>query len=98
MKENAYQAYLIKKLKQLFPDCVILKNDSGYIQGIPDLTILFKDRWAMLEIKISEKARLQPNQKHYVEALDKMSFAAFIHPENENEVLNELQRTFGTFG
>ena len=96
-KENAYQAKLIKRLKVLFPGCIVMKNDSGYIQGIPDLTVLYKDKWAFLECKRSEKDRKhpEPNQELYIEKADSMSFGRFIFPENEEEVLSELQRAFG---
>ena len=78
----------------MFPGCVILKNDAGYMQGIPDLLILFENKWAMLEVKASERSREQPNQDYFVDLLDSMSFAAFIYPENEDEVLYALQQTF----
>ena len=94
MKESKFQSQLIKKLKNMFPGCVIMKNDCAYSPGIPDLTILYKNRWAMLEVKASGKAKEQPNQQYYIEQLDDLSFAAFIFPENENEVLNELQKAF----
>lgn len=96
MAENKYQAKLIKKLERLFPGCLILKNDSSYRQGIPDLAIFFRDTWAMLEVKDSESAPSQPNQDFYIDMLDNLSFAAYIYPENEEEVLNELQRAFGS--
>jgi hypothetical protein len=89
--ENVYQAKLIKKLRRLFPGCVILKNDSGYLQGILDLTILYRDRWAMLEVKGNADSPIQPNQDYYVEVLNEMSFAAFIYPSNERDVLRALQ-------
>ena len=92
MLENKFQSSLIKKIKEMFPGCIVMKNDSSYIQGIPDLTILYKNKWAVLECKKSEKARRQPNQEHYISKMKKMSFAAFICPENEEEVLNELQQ------
>jgi hypothetical protein len=95
MLESTYQARLIKKLKKLFPGCVVLKNDSGYQQGVPDLSVLYNDRWAMLEVKVSADADEQPNQRYHVEKLDQMSFAAFIYPENEAEVLDELQHALG---
>jgi len=93
-KESIFQTHVIHELKRRFRGCTILKNDSGYMQGIPDLIVLYKDKWAMLEVKKSEDADEQPNQRHYVEELDRMSFAAFIYPENEEEVLNALQQTF----
>lgn len=93
MRESAYQAHLIKDLRDLFPGCLILKNDSDYLQGIPDLLILYRNKWAALEVKASENSPIQPNQEFYIDLLDDMSFAAFIYPSNEIEVLRELQHT-----
>jgi hypothetical protein len=89
--ERDYQATLIKKLGQKFPSSVVLKNDPTYKQGIPDLLILNKDKWGMLEVKKSENAAHRPNQDYYVNKLDKMGYASFIYPENEKEVLNDLE-------
>lgn len=94
MRENQYQSKLIKTLRLLFPGCVILKNDSGYLQGVPDLTILYRDRWAVLEVKKSENEPLRPNQAYYVDLWNKLSFAAFIYPSNQEDVLRGLQRLF----
>lgn len=94
MTENQYQAKLIKKLKRIFPGCVVLKNDSSYQQGVPDLIILWNDYWASLEVKPAEEFYAQPNQVHFINQLNEMSFAAFIFPENEEEVLNALQQAF----
>lgn len=98
MLESAYQARLIKQLRRLFPGCVILKNDTDYLQGIPDLLVLFRNKWAMLEVKAKGNAPVQSNQDYYIAKLDHMSFAAFIYPENEEDVLYDLQQTFGTRG
>jgi hypothetical protein len=92
--ENQYQAKLIKRLEAMFPGCVILKNDSSYQQGIPDLTLLFRNGWATLEVKRSAKEALQPNQAFFIRTLNEMSFAAVIYPENEEEVLNAIQQAF----
>lgn len=94
MLERKYQAELIVRLKAMFLGCEIFKNDSNYRQGIPDLILLWHDRWAMLEVKASMFSPEQPNQRWYVERLNEMSYAAFICPENEEEVLNEIQRAF----
>lgn len=92
--ENKFQSDLIKDIKERFPGCYILKNDPNYIQGIPDLLILFKNMWAALECKKSAKANKQPNQEYYVNELNKMSYANFISPQNKEDVLNELQQAF----
>ena len=94
MKENQFQSKLIKDLESLFPGCIILKNDSSYRQGIPDLTIFYQDKWATLEVKKNRTASHQPNQDYYVDQMNKMSFSRFIYPENKEEVLHELQQTF----
>jgi len=94
MLETNFQKHLIVKIKLLFEGCMIFKNDPNYIQGVPDLIILYKNKWAMLEVKRSNKAPKQPNQEYYVNLLNSMSYAAFIHPDNESEVINDLQRAF----
>ncbi len=94
MLENKFQAKLIKEIKRRFPGCIVMKNDPTYIQGIPDLLVLNNDRWAALECKKSAGAKKQPNQEYYVNQMNAMSFSKFIYPENEEEVLNELQQAF----
>jgi hypothetical protein len=96
MLENKFQANLIKELKKLFPGCIVMKNDSSYIQGIPDLLILFQDKWASLEVKKNASASKRPNQEYYVGMMDKMSFSRFICPENKDEILNELANKFNS--
>lgn len=92
--ESQFQRLLIDELEEMFPGCVILKNDSSYRQGMPDLVILYNDRWAMLECKKNSTSRSRPNQPYYVDMLNDMSFAAFIYPENKEEVLRDLQQAF----
>jgi len=92
MLESKYQAYLIKRLRSMFPDCIVIKNDPNYIQGIPDLLVLIGGFWAALEVKASWDSKEQPNQDYYVRVLNEMSFAAFIHPDNEEEVIDALEQ------
>lgn len=94
MRENKYQSELIKRIYTIFPDCEVLKNDSRYRQGIPDIIVLLKGFWAMLEVKASGNASHQPNQEYYVDKFNGYSFAAFIHPANEEEVLSALQQAY----
>lgn len=94
MLESQFQAKLIKELKKRFPGCIVMKNDSGYLQGFPDLLILYNDKWASLECKQSAGAKRRPNQEYYVGKMDEMSFSRFICPENKEEVLHDLQQSF----
>ena len=94
MLESTFQSKLIKELKSMFPGCIVTKNDPNYIQGFPDLTVFYKNKWATLEVKRSSTANIQPNQRHYIEQMDEMSFARFICPENKEEVLHDLQQAF----
>ncbi|MDD3204171.1 MAG: hypothetical protein PHS74_00320 [Lachnospiraceae bacterium] len=92
--ERDFQSGLITELKKRFVGCIVTKLDSSYIQGIPDLLILYKNKWATLECKKSASASKQPNQPYYVKLMNEMSFSSFIYPENKEEVLNELQQAF----
>lgn len=96
MLESKFQSGLIKDLRKMFPGCFVMKTDPTYIQGLPDLLILFKDRWAALECKKSATATKRPNQEYYVNQMNDMSFSRFIYPENKETVLNELQQTFNS--
>ena len=93
-RESAFQRSLKRKIKAMFPEAIILKTD-GEPQGMTDLTVLLNKTWFSLECKASEKAPHRPNQDYYVEKCNDMSFARFVHPENEQEDLDELQKTFG---
>ena len=94
MLENKFQAKLVQELKQMFDGCIVTKLDSSHIQGIPDLLILYKDKWACLEVKRTANAKRQPNQEYYVGRMNEMSFSSVICPENKDEVLTELAHKF----
>lgn len=95
-KESKFQKELIDEIKKRFPGSIVLKNDPNYIQGIPDLTVLWQGKWAALECKRSKCAPHQPNQEYYISQMEEMSYASFVYPENKDVVLDELQRTFGS--
>ena len=92
--ESGFQDKLQKEIKEMFPGCMTFKMDQK--QGIPDLLVLHKDKWASLECKKSANAKRQPNQNYYVDKMNEMSFSRFIYPENKEEVLNDLRKTFRT--
>ena len=94
MLENKFQASLIRELKNEFPECIVMKNDSSYIQGIPDLLVLHKNKWASLEVKRSSNASHQPNQDYYVDKMNNMGFSRFVYPENKDNVMTDLRLYF----
>lgn len=93
-RENDFQAALIKDIEKRFEGSIVTKLDSGHIQGIPDLLVLYEDKWAALECKAGEKESHRPNQDWYVEHMNQMSYASFIYPENKEKVLNEIEQAF----
>ena len=94
-RENSFQSDLIKEIEQRYEGCVILKNDANYKQGIPDLTVFYKDRYAILETKKDCNATYRPNQEMYLDLFDEWTFAKRVEPENKEEVLHELDAFFG---
>lgn len=94
MSESDFQGKLVKELKYIFEGCIVTKLDAGQKQGIPDLLILYRDKWATLECKRSAKATRRPNQERYVNRMNGMAFSRFIFPENKEEVIDELRQYF----
>ena len=94
MLENRFKTKLVKEIKDMFPGCIITHLDPNEIQGIPDLLILYKDKWAALEGKKTADASIRPNQLYYVDRMSEMSYASFIYPENKERVLNEISQLF----
>lgn len=94
MIESEFQKRLKKRLKTEFPDCVVMKQDATQIQGIPDLIILYKDKYAVLEIKKSVKASHRPNQDFYISKFGQWVYSSFCYPENEEEVIADLKGWF----
>jgi hypothetical protein len=94
MRENKFQRHVILRLRLEFPTCVVVKNDTSYLQGIPDLSIFWGLNWGMLECKADASSPFQPNQEHYIQLFNMMSFCKVIYPANEDEVFGALQRAF----
>lgn len=94
MLENKFKTELVAEIEDMFPGCIVVHLDPNEIQGIPDLLVLYENKWAALEGKKSANAPHRPNQDYYVNLMNKMSFASFIYPENKEEVLYELQQAF----
>lgn len=98
MLENKFKQNLVRELKERFPGCMILHPDPNEIQGVPDILVLYGPKWAALEGKKDAKSSHRPNQDYYVKKMNEMSYASFIYPENKEEIINDLQRTFAPEG
>lgn len=94
MKESDFQKKVIAEIESRWPDCFVLKTDSSYMQGCPDLLILYKDKWAALEVKLNAKSKKRPNQNYYVDTMNNLGFASFIYPENFETVFDKLDDYF----
>lgn len=94
MLESRFQSEIRDEVKALFPEAIIFKTDANQIQGFPDILILYKKKWAVLECKRSSREKFRPNQEYYIDLCNSMSFARVIYPENKEEVLYELQLAF----
>lgn len=95
-KESKFQSALIKRIYEMYPEAIVLKNDPNYRQGIPDLIVLYRDKYAMLECKRDESSSHQPNQLYYIKMFSRYTVASFVYPQNVEEILNEIQKLFDT--
>lgn len=94
MKESAFQLKLIKEIESIIPGSIVLKGNSAFIQGFPDLVVLLPNgKWCCLECKKSEDAQHQPNQDYYIDFLNDGGYASFIFPNNKEDILNDIQRS-----
>lgn len=75
------------------PKAIIMKNDANYVQGIPDWIVIDQSGVYIFEIKRNKCASRQPNQEYYINYFRKLGYyAAIVYPENEEEVLDAIQR------
>ena len=93
MLENKFKTKLIKEIRARLPGAIVLHTNPPP-QGIPDLLVLYEDRWAALEGKKETGSSHRPNQNYWIDKMNRMSFAAFISPENKEEVLHAMERSF----
>ena len=94
MLENKFKTNLIKEIEKRFPGSYVFHLDPTERQGVPDLLILYKNKWAAFEGKKNKNSSHRPNQDYYVKTMNEMSYASFIYPENKEDVLNEIQQAF----
>ena len=94
MLESKFKTDLVREIKTRFPGSIVLHISPNDLPGGPDLLILHKDKWAALEGKQKEKSSHRPRQDYYVDKMNEMSYASFIYPENKEDVLNDMERSF----
>lgn len=96
MSEARFKSSVKKEIKGLFPGCDLIDVDPTWVRSFPDLLVLEGNRWAALEFKRSKNASRRPNQDFHIQRLNsKGGFAAYIYPENKDEVLNLLTEYLG---
>lgn len=98
MRESDFQSDLRRKIENEIPGSVVQKGNPNWIQGFPDLIILYKNHYACLECKASANEPFRPNQEYYIEQINNDAFCAVVYPENMKEVLDELKRYFDKMG
>lgn len=93
-----FKTKFIKNLQLEFPDCVVMLTDAQYQQGVPDILMLVGDAWFAFEVKAAANSSRRPNQEWWVDILNRLSYASFVYPENEREVLDEVQQALEARG
>lgn len=78
--ESNFQADLKKEIETLFPGAVIMKNDPNDIQGIPDLTVIWRDHWAWLECKTRNKCSQTVEPRFLYSVCTPLFFRGFYLP------------------
>lgn len=96
--ERDYKPELMARIKNRFSSFGEVRfqhNDPNApaSQGIPDLTVFIGPTWSLLETKRSAKSKKRPNQDWWIDFWSRTTFCSVIFPENEEEVLNALERS-----
>jgi hypothetical protein len=90
--ESQFKRRFKDRLEEVFPGCVILDIDPINNRSMPDTIFLYDRFWAALEFKKSINSSKRPNQEYWITELAEMSAAYFVYPENQEEVMSELQK------
>ena len=95
-QEGNVQDAVKKRILKEFPGAHVCKTDPNLWgwQGVPDLLIIYKDKWAFLEMKRHKDAARQANQDYWVRTLDKQGCAAFCYPEVREQAFKKLHEYF----
>jgi hypothetical protein len=101
--ESQYKPQLMERIKTRFDEYGEVRfqhNDPNApaSQGIPDLTVFIGPYWSLLEVKRSEKSKKRPNQDWWIIHWMQVTFCSVIFPENEEEVLDALERSLEARG
>ena len=81
----------IKKRLNLFPNSYHFTKEAVSLRVIPDIIGCSNGKFFALEVKASRNSNKTEMQKHILEKIKRAgSFASFIYPENEEEVLTAL--------
>lgn len=97
MLEATYAMGLKKRIIHRFGEhrTRVTKNDPNLPgqQGIPDWTVFIGPKWFLLEVKASAKSKMRPNQEYWLAKWGETTFCSIICPENEEAVLDAMERS-----
>ena len=90
--ESKTQTKLIKFLKK--KGCYVLKTrpGPGVPTGCPDVIFMLEGFWGGAECKALPNSKRQTLQPETVAKLDKWSWCKFVHSENIDEIIQELDK------
>ena len=100
MSEATFRTKFINKFcertgKKKNVDIFVEFADAGKVNGIPDLIIFYKKKYARIETKREQDAAKRLHQEYYINMFKKQGiYAEFLMPENEEEIINGLRRYF----
>ena len=91
MKEREFQKFVILEYNKL-PNCLCFKNETSmYSSGKPDLTVIYKGKGILIELKVGNN-KLSELQRAYLEnAVEKGVCCAIFRLIKKNKRLNKKE-------
>jgi hypothetical protein len=89
--ETRFKEKVQKRLKELGPDCWVVKVQQVAIRGTPDLLICYAGKFIAMELKVGSN-KASPLQEHVLQAIRLAGGSAWVvTPNNLEQCLKDLQ-------
>lgn len=95
MTEAEFKKSFCTKLKRAVKPLAVLQyqQSATTISGFPDTIVVLEGITIFIEFKKTSKSKFRPGQKEWNAKLNDNGHFAFIcHPDNADEVLEEIKR------